>query len=162
MEVDASEALKVCHVTRLTVSPLDSFFTQLLLRSEMFSIWSPCVQLGLLYLQAENYTAHSCAYSTDLRRTRKPRTYKVIKGSDQRRYEREGKEQSKWNQPFYYLIDGVAYLPNDVCKLKRTSHCGIKIPPGDWMLILEVNAICLQYPLEEVVEALDTPLDHFW
>lgn len=114
----------MCHVTWLTASPLDSFFTQLLLRSEMFSIWSPCVQLGLLYLQEENY-------STDLRHTRKPRTYKVIKGSDQCRYEREGKEQSKWNQAFYYLIDGVAYLPNDVCKLKRTSHCGIKIPPGD-------------------------------
>lgn len=26
------------------------------------------------------------------------------------------------------------------------------------MLILEANAICLQYPLKEVVEALNTPL----
>lgn len=57
---------------------------------------------------------------------------------------------------------GVAYLPNHVCKLETASHCGIKIPSRDWMLILEANGICLQYPLEEEVgEALSTPLDHF-
>ena len=55
---------------------------------------------------------------------------------------------------------GAAYLPNDACKLGTASHCGIQIPSRDGVLILEANAICLQYPLEEVGEALNTPLDH--
>lgn len=93
-------------------------------------------------------------------------TYKVIKGFDQCRYKRDGKGLIG----ITYLIDRnfenlgqmrVAYLPSNVYKLKMASHSGIMIPSSNFMHALEVNAIYLQYPLKEIVEALNISLNHF-